>query len=222
MSAACEDLPRRNRQEGGVGEEGGCLPVTLTQSTKEHEGFSCSEFCLCPEPLVGPNAIWILFPREHDNLKNYSRNSYSSSGIWVLVMNMHFMQMKCLFSELNLFLSIKAGLIDWSIDCLFRATFTAYGSSQARGWIGAAAAGLHHSHCNTRSEVNQQPTLQLLEGQILTHWVMPGIEPVPQWLLPLNHNENSSKQFLKAQLIHDVWIIWEREGIYMYNWVMLL
>ena len=35
---------------------------------------------------------------------------------------------------------------------LFRAAPTIYGSSQARGQIGAAAAGLHHSHSNTRSE----------------------------------------------------------------------
>ena len=36
--------------------------------------------------------------------------------------------------------------------CLFRAAPTAYGGSQAGGWIGATAAGLHHSHSNTRSK----------------------------------------------------------------------
>ena len=36
--------------------------------------------------------------------------------------------------------------------CLFRATPMAYGSSQARGQVGAVAAGLHHSHSNARSE----------------------------------------------------------------------
>ena len=41
---------------------------------------------------------------------------------------------------------------------LFRATYGAYGSSQARGWITAAAAGLHHSNSNTRSEPCLQPT----------------------------------------------------------------
>ena len=34
---------------------------------------------------------------------------------------------------------------------LFRAAPMAYGSSQARGRIGAIAAGLHHSHSNTGS-----------------------------------------------------------------------
>ena len=36
--------------------------------------------------------------------------------------------------------------------CLFRAELAAYGGSQARGQIGAIAAGLHHSHSNTRSK----------------------------------------------------------------------
>ena len=43
---------------------------------------------------------------------------------------------------------------------LFRAAPVAYGSSWARGQIGAAAASLHHSHSNTRSEPCLQPTPQ--------------------------------------------------------------
>ena len=38
----------------------------------------------------------------------------------------------------------------------------AYGSSQARGLIGAAPAGLHHSHNNARSKPRLQPTPQLM------------------------------------------------------------
>ena len=45
--------------------------------------------------------------------------------------------------------------------CLFRAAPTAYGGSQARGRIGAVAAGLHHSHSNTKSELRLPPTSQL-------------------------------------------------------------
>ena len=37
----------------------------------------------------------------------------------------------------------------------------AYGGSQARGRIGAAATGLHQSHSNTGSEPCLQPTPQL-------------------------------------------------------------
>ena len=52
--------------------------------------------------------------------------------------------------------------------CLFRAAPTAYGSSQARSWIGPVAARLCHSHSNARS---------------LTHWGRPGIEPESSWML---------------------------------------
>jgi len=44
-----------------------------------------------------------------------------------------------------------------------RATLMAYGSSQARGWIGATAAGLRHSHNNMGSEPCLWPTPQLME-----------------------------------------------------------
>ena len=60
-----------------------------------------------------------------------------------------------------------------------------YGSSQARGQIGAAAAGLHHSHSNARS---------------LTHCMRPGIKPASSWvlvvLLLLNHDGNSRKLYI--------------------------
>jgi len=36
------------------------------------------------------------------------------------------------------------------------------GGSQARGLVGATAAGLHHSHSNTRSEPHLRPTPQLM------------------------------------------------------------
>ena len=47
------------------------------------------------------------------------------------------------------------------IFLLFRAALTAYGGSQARGWVRATAASLHQSHSNTRSEPHLQPTPQL-------------------------------------------------------------
>ena len=45
--------------------------------------------------------------------------------------------------------------------CLFRATPTAHGGSQAMGSIGAVAASLRHSHSNSGSEPHLQPTPQL-------------------------------------------------------------
>jgi len=59
------------------------------------------------------------------------------------------------------------------IYCLFRATPVAYGGSQARGLIGAVAAGLCHSHSNAGSE----------PLRFLTRWARPGIEPETSWFL---------------------------------------
>ena len=39
---------------------------------------------------------------------------------------------------------------------------TTYGSSQARGQIGAVADGLHHSHSGARSNPRLQPIPQLM------------------------------------------------------------
>ena len=38
--------------------------------------------------------------------------------------------------------------------CLFTAALAAYGGPQARGRIGATAAGRHHSHSSARSELH--------------------------------------------------------------------
>ena len=50
------------------------------------------------------------------------------------------------------------------VFCLFAISWAApaaYGGSQARGLIGAAAAGLRQSHSNMGSELSRQPTPQL-------------------------------------------------------------
>ena len=48
-----------------------------------------------------------------------------------------------------------------SLFFFFRATPMAYGGSQTRGLMGAAAAGLHHSHSNMGSEPRLRPIPQL-------------------------------------------------------------
>ena len=45
---------------------------------------------------------------------------------------------------------------------IFMAAPAAYGSSQARGQIGAAAASLHHSHSNARTQPCLRPIPQLM------------------------------------------------------------
>ena len=57
-------------------------------------------------------------------------------------------------------------------SCLFRAAPTAYGSSKARGQLGALASGLHHSHSNVGSEPHLPPALQLM--------ATPDIYPIEQ------------------------------------------
>ena len=48
------------------------------------------------------------------------------------------------------------------LSFVFRAAPMAYGVSQARGLIGVIAAGLHHRHSNSRSELHLRPTPQLM------------------------------------------------------------
>jgi len=56
----------------------------------------------------------------------------------------------------------------FSFVFFLRATPVAKASSQARAWIRALAAGLHHNHCNMGS---------------LTHWARPGSTPSSSWIL---------------------------------------
>ena len=62
---------------------------------------------------------------------------------------------------------------------LFRAM--AYGSSQARGQIGATAASLYHSHSNVGSEPCLQPTPQLTATP--GPWPTEGGQGPPSWIL---------------------------------------
>ena len=101
------------------------------------------------------------------------------------------------------FLSLS---LSFFFGLLFRALPEAYGSSQARGWVGAAAAGLSHSHSNTRSESHLQPTLQLTampDPYSLSEardWTYILIDT--SWVhKPLNHNGNSLKYF-NFPLVH--------------------
>ena len=81
------------------------------------------------------------------------------------------------------------GFVGFVLFLLFRATPTAYGSSQARGKIGAAAANLCHSHSNARSELCLQPTLQPTATlDPLTHG---GRSHFHEYYLGSTHNRNS-------------------------------
>ena len=66
---------------------------------------------------------------------------------------------------------------------IFRAAPATYGSSKARGWIGAAAAGLCHSHSTARSKPCLTYTTACGNAGSLTHWMKPGIEHAYSWIL---------------------------------------
>ena len=70
-------------------------------------------------------------------LKSMKKNSIIKIGFWFLGF--------CLFVCFLLLGAVKA----------------AYGNFQAMGRIGAVAAGLYHSHSNSRSKPHLQPTPQL-------------------------------------------------------------
>ena len=52
------------------------------------------------------------------------------------------------------------------VFAFFRAAPVAHGSSQVRGHIGAAAAGLCHSHGNTGSKLGLRPMWQLMQRRV--------------------------------------------------------
>ena len=73
-----------------------------------------------------------------------------------------------------------------SIYLLFFGRTCAYGSSQAKGWIGAADAGLRHSHSNARSQIPATSVTYAAACRntgSLNHWARSGIKPVSSRIL---------------------------------------
>ena len=69
------------------------------------------------------------------------------------------------------------------VFCLFRATPSAYGGSQARDQIRTVVTGLRCSHSNARSEPHQWLISAHGNAWSLTHWARPGIWPASSWFL---------------------------------------
>ena len=112
--------------------------------------------------------IW-TFPGQGSSLR-HSRDHVDSLTLWATRNSKYsilmLLQMVCVVSFLALL--------------FFRATPAAHGRSQARGWIRALAAGLHHSHSNAGSQLSLPPTAD--NAGSLTHWARPGIEPSSSWI----------------------------------------
>ena len=59
-----------------------------------------------------------------------------------------------------------------------------YECSQARGWIGASAAGLNLSHSSVGIQAaSVAHTTAHSNGRSLTHWARPGLKPASSWIL---------------------------------------
>ena len=113
-----------------------------------HQAFSycCFVVYLTPGRFSPPSSIFFLnkFPR-YSCMFSFPCNLISLCfGIFFLTLLWSFM------------------LTFFWFCFVFRTAPVAYGSSQTRGWIGAAASSLHHSHSNARSEQCLWPTPQLM------------------------------------------------------------
>ena len=87
--------------------------------------------------------------------------------------------------------------------CLFRATPGAYGSSQARGWIRAVAAGLPANHSNAGSEPHLWPhTVALGNTAYLIHRARPGMETLSSWIPALFVTTESQQECPKVKCLN--------------------
>ena len=97
------------------------------------------------------------------------------SYLWTKLHNEHTGTCRCI-----LFMNRRyVFFLCFVLFCLFRAAPVACGGSQARGRIGAVAAGLYHSPSNAGSEPHLWPTSQLM-GMPDTQQI--GIEPASSWM----------------------------------------
>ena len=100
------------------------------------------------------------------------------------------------------------------VFCLYRAIPAAYGGSQARGLIGAAAAGPHHSHSNSLTHwwrpgiQAESVTYTTAHSNSLTHWWRPGIKPATSWFLAgfVNHwaTTGTAPQILYTSRVYQI------------------
>ena len=83
--------------------------------------------------------------------------------------------------------------------CLFRAIPSVYGSSQARGWTRAAAAGLHHSHSTPNLSRICDPHHSWQQHRILNPLSKTSIlVDTSQVLNPLSHSGNSYIEYFRV------------------------
>ena len=121
------------------------IRASVLNSLYEQDCWPSLRFCICHlHNLININCIKSTLHHTHTHMHSFSLEN-SNAHIKVTVI--------CFLCSLkiNMLLSFF----------LFRAAPAAYESSQARGWIGAIAAGLYHSHSNVGSKLHMWPTPQL-------------------------------------------------------------
>ena len=119
---------------------------------------------------------------------------FAETGFWLLgtflgsldrKSNLNWLRIKGKFigSHDSKFQSASSSSSYYLVFCPFRAALAAYGGSQARGLIGAAAAGFRQSHSNARSIRAASETYTTAHGHArsLNHWARRGIEPATSW-----------------------------------------
>ena len=135
-----------------------CSPMKLLRKRTQCKHHNCSlSFLLLIKVLPALVSALCLSSK----IDVWSPNSYESqkAGNCIkLLKKKHMLRflwsLRTNFTKIFMYLSIYF--------LLFRATAMAYGNFQASNRIGAAAAGLHHSHGNVGSELHLWPTLQLV------------------------------------------------------------
>ena len=110
---------------------------------------------------------------------------------------------------------MKAGsvflFLSFFLSFFFKAIPTAYGSCQARGQIGAAAASLHHSHSNTGPQPPLRPPLQFLAMILNPVSKVKDLSYIltdNSWVLnPLSHNRTFESRALKKDICTSMFIM---------------
>ena len=117
---------------------------------------------------------------------------------WVIV--------HCICIGVCLYIHITSSFL-FFVFLLFRAVPVAHGNSQARGRIGAAAAGLYRNHSNMGQALSVTYTTAHSNTGFLTHWARPGIKPTSSSILVRLINPWATKG-IPVTLILNKQIMW--------------
>ena len=131
---------------------------------------SCRHCCLChphlrlkPHPACHWSQWGPVCDARKGSVNQHSGMTYywQNSGSKILLGTTYYNQITLFLGYLLLHYSEENQNISIILIFffLFRAETTAYGSSQARGWIGAKVGSQRYSHSNSGSNLHLRPTL---------------------------------------------------------------